>query len=157
MKMTLEEAKSLQYGESVRVHRKNYSYLAMVVDINEEKVSFVTENYARAACKFKNYGDSWTVARLAFEKKTEENETQYIKFTDENVDGCGMNISEIIEITGPELTKGVIERTKAAIAEYKTECFDCWDTDGAIEAACDHLKEEGYSCSSINENVEIRF
>ncbi len=155
--MTLEEAKKLQHRESVRVHRKNYSYLAMVVDINEDKVSFVTEKYTWATCKFKNYGDSWTVERLIFEKKSEENKVQYIKFTDEDVDGCGTDISELIEVAGPEMTKGVIERTKAAIAKYKEECFDCWDTDGAVDAACDHLKEEGYSCRSMNENVEIRF
>ena len=155
--MTLEEAKKLQHRESVRVHRKNYSYLAMVVDINEDKVSFVTEKYTWATCKFKNYGDSWTVERLIFENKSEENKVQYIKFTDEDVDGCGTDISELIEVAGPELTKGVIERTKAAIAKYKEECFDCWDTDGAVDAACDHLKEEGYSCRSMNENVEIRF
>lgn len=155
--MTLEEAKKLQHRESVRVHRKNYSYLAMVVDINEDKVSFVTEKYTWATCKFKNYGDSWTVERLIFEKKSEENKVQYIKFTDEDVDGCGTDISELIEVAGPELTKGVIERTKAAIAKYKEACFDCWDTDGAVDAACDHLKEEGYSCRSMNENVEIRF
>lgn len=155
--MTLEQAKKLQHRESVRVHRKNYSYLAMVVDINEDKVSFVTEKYTWATCKFKNYGDSWTVERLIFEKKSEENKVQYIKFTDEDVDGCGTDISELIEVAGPELTKGVIERTKAAIAKYKEECFDCWDTDGAVDAACDHLKEEGYSCRSMNENVEIRF
>ena len=133
----------------------------MVMGIYKNEITFLTENYAWATCKFKNYGDSWTVERLIerliFEKKSEENTVQYIKFTDENVDGCGMDISEMIEITGPELTKGVIERTKAAITKYKEECFDCWDTDGAVEAACDHLKEEGYSCRSINENVEIRF
>ena len=155
--MTLEESKKLQHRECVRVHRKNYSYLAKVVDINEDKVSFVTEKYTWATCKFKNYGDSWTVERLIFEKKSEENKVQYIKFTDEDVDGCGTDISELIEVAGPELTKGVIERTKAAIAKYKEECFDCWDTDGAVDAACDHLKEEGYSCRSMNENVEIRF
>ena len=155
--MTLEEAKKLQYGESVRVHRRNYSYLAMVVGIYDDEVVFVTENYARAACKFKNYGDSWIVERLIFEKKSEENKIQYIKFTDEDVDGCGSDISELIEVAGPELTKGVIERTEAAIAKYKEECFDCWDTDSAVEAACEYLKEEGYSCRSIFADAEIKF
>ena len=98
--MTLEEAKKLQYGESVRVHRRNYSYLAMVVGIYDDEIVFVTESYTRAACKLKNYGISWTVERLIFEKKSEENKVQYIKFTDEDVDGCGTDISELIEVAG---------------------------------------------------------
>ena len=44
---------------------------------------------------------------------------QIIKFVDYNSDGCGTDIEMYVEVNGPELTNGVIERTKKAIEEYK--------------------------------------
>lgn len=45
---------------------------------------------------------------------------QIIKLTDVNVDGCGTNVEEMIQVEGKqELTNGIIQRTKEAIEEIQ--------------------------------------
>ena len=83
---------------------------------------------------------------------------QIIKLTDVNVDGCGTNIETVIQIEGKaELTNGIIERTKKAIEKHKEEYPDEWDTDSALNAACEYLEAEGYMCHYVIPDYEIEF
>lgn len=83
---------------------------------------------------------------------------QILKFIDVNVDGCGTNVEEMIQIEGKhELTNGIIQRTKEAIEKYKIENNGEYDTDSIIQAACEHLEEEGYMCDYISADAEIEF
>ena len=81
---------------------------------------------------------------------------QFIKFIDEDVDGCGTNITTIAKVYGNDITVGTIDRIKDAINNYKRE-DDEWDTDGCLEAAQDQFEAEGYEVSWINEEIEICF
>ena len=83
---------------------------------------------------------------------------QIIKLTDVNVDGRGTNVEEMIQVEGKqELTNGIIQRTKEAIEEYKRENDGEYDTDSIIQAACEHLEEEGYMCDYLSADAEIEF
>lgn len=59
--MTLEEVKGLKKGTSVKISTQNRSYWAMVVWSTEDDITFVTENFAKSTCKFKNYKKTWNV------------------------------------------------------------------------------------------------
>ena len=83
---------------------------------------------------------------------------QIIKLTDVNVDGCGTNVEEMIQVEGKqELTNGIIQRTKEAIEEYKRENDGEYDTDSIISVACEYLESEGYMCDYISEDATIEF
>ena len=82
---------------------------------------------------------------------------QIIKFVDYNADGCGTDIEMYVEVNGPELTNGVIERTKKAIEEYKNENPYEWDTNSVISIACEYLETEGYETDSLSESYTIVF
>lgn len=83
---------------------------------------------------------------------------QIIKLTDVDIDGCGTNVEEMIQVEGKqELTNGIIQRTKEAIEKYKIGNNGEYDTDSIIQAACEHLEEEGYMCDYISVDAEIEF
>lgn len=82
---------------------------------------------------------------------------QYIKFADEDVDGCGTDIISIAKVYGNEITIGTIDRIKDAICNYKNENEGKWDTDGCLNAATERLKAEGYEVYWVNETTEICF
>ena len=83
---------------------------------------------------------------------------QIIKFIDVNVDGCGTDIDVYVKVEGKtELTNGVINRTKEAIEKYKEENQYEWDTDTIIDAACEHLKTEGYKTETTSYDYCIEF
>lgn len=83
---------------------------------------------------------------------------QIIKFIDEDVDGCGMNVNTMIQVEGKqELTNGILQRTKDAIEKYKKENDGEYDTDSIIDVACEYLETEGYMCDYVSEDVTITF
>lgn len=156
-RLTVEKAKKLYPGMSIMVHRKKYGYMAMVLKVTDDMIYMVTENYANARCKWSTYGITWEASKIIFPEDSDK-KVQYIKFTDLYVDGClGDVISDIIEVTGPELTDGVIKRTSDVIEAFKKETDGDWDTDGVLEVACEHLEKEGYTCKELAESAEITF
>ena len=82
---------------------------------------------------------------------------QIIKFVEYDADGCGTDIEMYVEVNGPELTNGVIERTKKVINDYKEENPYEWDTNSVISIACEHLTTEGYETNSLSESYTIVF
>lgn len=83
---------------------------------------------------------------------------QIIKFIDEDVDSCGVNVNTMIQVEGKqELTNGILQRTKDAIEKYKKENDGEYDTDSIIDVACEYLESEGYMCGYISEDVTIMF
>ena len=82
---------------------------------------------------------------------------QFIKFVDENVDGCGTDVTAIAKVYGNDITVGTIDRIKDAICNYKSEYEGEWDTDGCLDAATEQLKVEGYEVFWVNETAEICF
>lgn len=56
----------------------------------------------------------------------------FIKFIDEDVDGCGTDVTVIARVYGNDITVGTIDRIKDAICNYKNENEGEWDTDGCI-------------------------
>lgn len=61
--MTIEEVKALKKGDSVKIATRNRGYWAMVVWNTEDDITFVTENFAKSTCKFKNYKKTWNVVQ----------------------------------------------------------------------------------------------
>ena len=83
---------------------------------------------------------------------------QIIKFTDVDIDGNGTNIEVYIQVKGRfELINGVIAEMKSEIEKYKEEYSGEWDTDSAINVACEYLESKGYECRSLLPDYEIEF
>lgn len=82
---------------------------------------------------------------------------QIVKFIDENVDGCGTDITVLAKVYGNDITAGTIDRVKNAICDYKNENEDAWDTDGCLNAAQEQLEAEGYEVHWMNPSLEICF
>lgn len=84
---------------------------------------------------------------------------QIIKFIDEDVDGCGLNVDTMIQVEGKqELTNEILLKTKDVIEKYKKENNGEYDTDSIIiDVACEYLESEGYMCDYISEDVTIMF
>ncbi|MFR9072304.1 MAG: hypothetical protein ACLVJU_03730 [Blautia sp.] len=74
----------------------------------------------------------------------------FIKFIDEDVDGCGTDVTIIARVYGNDITVGTIDRIKDAICNYKNENEGEWDTDGCLAAAQEQLEMEGYEVYWIN-------
>lgn len=82
---------------------------------------------------------------------------QIIKFIDEDVDGCGTDITVLAKIYGNDITVETIDNVKDAICNYKNENEGEWDTDGCLNVAQEQLEAEGYEVHWINPSVEICF
>lgn len=82
---------------------------------------------------------------------------QIIKFIDEDVDGCGTDVTVLARVYGNDITVGTIDRIKDAINDYKNENKGEWNTDGCLDAAKEQLKTEGYEVHFINPSIEICF
>lgn len=81
-----------------------------------------------------------------------------INFIDENVDGCGTDISVYVQIEGDtDITNGVLACTKNVIEDYKACNKNEYTTDDVIEAACRYLTKEGYRCEALIPYEEICF
>lgn len=74
----------------------------------------------------------------------------FIKFIDEDVDGCGTDVTVIARVYGNDITVGTIDRIKDAICNYKNENEGEWDTDGCLAAAQEQLEMERYEVYWIN-------
>ncbi len=84
----------------------------------------------------------------------EEERKTVFKLVDEDVDGCGTDISVCIEVNG-QPSKDTMEKMQAAVSAYKEEYYGEWDSDGCFEAAVQSLKESGYEVSYLSSPVEI--
>lgn len=83
---------------------------------------------------------------------------QIIKLIDVNVDGCGMNIESMIQVSSEqELTIEIIQKAKEVIEEYKKENDGEYDTNSIIDIVCDYLESEGYMCDYVSEDATIEF
>lgn len=83
----------------------------------------------------------------------------FIRFVQEDADGCGTDIAIIAKVSGKDDIKiGTIDRVKDAISDYKRE-DDEWQTDGCLEAAKNQLEAEGYRVHWVDEDetIEICF
>lgn len=96
---------------------------------------------------------------MTTEKSTNQTtQTQIIKLTDVNIDGCGTDITVYIQIKGPsKLTDKTIEETNAKIQKYKEENHGEWDTDSIINMICQYLTTKNYTCQIITPDYEIEF
>lgn len=80
-----------------------------------------------------------------------------IKFIDEDVDGCGTDVTVLARVYGNDITVGTIDRIKEAISNYKKENEGEWDTDSCLDVATEQLEAEGYEVHWINPSIEICF
>ena len=81
----------------------------------------------------------------------------YIEFKDVDVDGCGTDVTAIMEINSDGLTNGTVSRIKDAISYYKRENEEEWDSDGCFNAAAEQLEKEGYKVKYILPSTTICF
>lgn len=84
---------------------------------------------------------------------------QYVSFIDENVDGCGTNITCIAKLSGKEINSDVIDKVTDAIYAYQQENpeYPEYETDDCLEIAEKILKQEGYDVGWVDVAEEIRF
>lgn len=75
-----------------------------------------------------------------------------LKLVDKNVDGCGTDVEEVIQIEGNPLNDDLISDIKKVISNRKSEGSD-WDTDDILSAVWACLEEKGYSVKSVYPTV----
>lgn len=73
----------------------------------------------------------------------------YIKLEDVNVDGCGTDVSTIIEVDSDIITNDTIKMVTEAIEAYKRQNEGEWDSDGCFDVAAEQLKSEGFEVKFI--------
>lgn len=73
----------------------------------------------------------------------------YIELTDVDVDGCGTDVTVMMEIDSDGLTTGTVDRIQEAISNYKQENEGEWDSDGCFDAAAEQLEKEGYKVKYV--------
>lgn len=82
-----------------------------------------------------------------------ENKT-IIKITNYDCDGCGTNVSNIIEVDA-ELTNGIVYDLHAAINKI-IEATEDWDFDETVQEACEQvLKPLKISYSTVVPDYEL--
>ena len=81
----------------------------------------------------------------------------YIKLEDVDVDGCGTDVSTIIEVDSDDITNDTIKMATKAIEAYKRENEGEWDSDGCFNAAADKLRSEGFKVRFIVPSATICF
>ena len=86
-----------------------------------------------------------------------ERRTQYIRLVDEDIDGNGTDVVELIQVIGATITNGIVSRIRKVISDYKEEVQWEYDTDGVVNVVCDFLRKEGYECEPIYAACEITF
>lgn len=84
--------------------------------------------------------------------------TKIINLVDTNVDGCGTDVSVLVEITGDQIPDSqIIAETEIVIEKHKSEVNYEYDTDSVVEAVCKHWESKGYTCKTVSENVRVEF
>lgn len=79
------------------------------------------------------------------------------KFTDVNVDGCGTNVETVAILTGPDITKEIIEGVNKAIEECKIALELYYSTDDCLNAAKEYLNKQGFQVEFMNPEIEFEF
>ena len=75
-----------------------------------------------------------------------------LKLIDKNVDGCGTDVEEVIQIEGNPLNDDLISDIEKVISNRKSEDAD-WNTDDILSAVWKCLEGKGYSVKSIYPTV----
>ena len=103
-------------------------------------------------------GGKTKIARVeAVSPAVPEHRTQYIRLVDEDIDGNGTDVVEMLQVRGAVITNGLVSRIRKVISDYKEEVHGEYDTDGVVSTVCEYLKKEGYECKSVNAVCEITF
>lgn len=74
-----------------------------------------------------------------------------LKLIDKNIDGCGTDVEEVIQIEGNPLTDDLIRDIEKVISTRKEDAD--WDTEDILSAVWECLEGKGYSVKSIYPTV----
>lgn len=74
-----------------------------------------------------------------------------LKLIDKNIDGCGTDVEEVIQIEGNPLTDDLISDIEKVISTRKEDAD--WDTEDILSAVWECLEGKGYSVKSIYPTV----
>ncbi len=77
---------------------------------------------------------------------------EILKLVDKNVDGCGTDAEEMIQIEGDPSNDDLISDIEKVISNRKSEDTD-WDTGDILSAVCVYLEGKGYSVKNIYPTV----
>lgn len=113
-----------------------------VESVIESRLEHYKKNYPQAFREIRN---------------REDNNMTYIEFKDVDVDGCGADVTVIMEVSSDGLTNGTVERIKDAIVDYKREMEGEWDSHGCLNAAAKQFEKEGYKVRYIIPSTTICF
>jgi len=84
-------------------------------------------------------------------------EKTIIRFTENDVDGCGTNAEHLIMVKSDlDLTNGFKSRLEKVIEEIKDEWGE-WDTDSVVEEACERIFGADAEVCFIIPDMEIEF
>lgn len=80
-----------------------------------------------------------------------------VRFVDPNVDGCGTDVECFMDIVVDAITQEIEDIMHKAVAKYKEENPDCWDSDGVFNAVYEAVERAGYEIyySDIVETIEL--
>lgn len=79
-----------------------------------------------------------------------------LKLIDKNVDACGTDVEEVIQIEGNPLNDNLISDIEKVISNRKSEDTD-WDTEDILSVVRTYLEGKGYSVKSIYPDAIIEF
>ena len=74
-----------------------------------------------------------------------------LKLIEKNIDGCGTDVEEVIQIEGNPLTDDLISDIEKVISTRKEDAD--WDTEDILSAVWECLEGKGYSVKSIYPTV----
>lgn len=83
----------------------------------------------------------------------------YVELVEQNVDGCGTDISIMLEVKRDAPISPVMMKShmQNAIDMYKDENPGEWDTDGCFDAAIKRLQDHGYKVKIVTPTISLKF
>lgn len=83
-----------------------------------------------------------------------EQTTTIIKLIDPNVDGCGTNVEQTIQVCGPVVNNTCRQEIQKEAMRYENTHVD-YDSDELFDHIINYLEENGYTVTPINHDLEI--
>ena len=81
----------------------------------------------------------------------------YLELRDVDVDGCGTDVTAILEVDEDHITRGMVSRITNAINDYKRKNNGEYDSNTCFEVAYEVMKADGYKVRYIIPEATVEF